>query len=570
MNISFNTNQVYNNNSIGEVSQQVTTGNNELAKLPEGTNFNGKVVNIANETVTLQLDGNVNVSARLSEFVNLNVGDILNFVVKENNGSSVMIKPQNLNDTMDSMLGKIIENNGFSPTDKNYQIAEALINNNMATDKASMQKIMQASYKFPDSSINDIVALTKLNIPVTGENLEQYSQYLNNQHQINNDINTLSNQVVDFLGAEASGLGDGSLVQENLQKVVDVFFDSPIDKSDLVSLNADNLDNVEGIDATLQDSSNIAADSVSSSEEASDINFNAVDESGLAKANESNEASPLANNLSSIFNVDKDVAGGIEKLLEKAEVSPKDIENAINNSDNKKDLINELTKLITDNDPAKLKELVADKDFMAFIKSSIKSEMSVNPEKMKDPNQIDELYQSNSDKLNKLINSFSSGADSKSQDFSQTAKDMQGKMDFIQNLNNMYAYAQIPMKLAGDDFNSELFVYMNKKAMTANKKDISAMLHLDMDNLGPTDVHVTLSGDEVITRFYVEDERSARIIDEHMNMLQEALKNNGYNLHNETINRNLSENKNSNMVVNELFQNEMEKSVKRFSFDVRM
>ena len=88
---------------------------------------------------------------------------------------------------------------------------------------------------------------------------------------------------------------------------------------------------------------------------------------------------------------------------------------------------------------------------------------------------------------------------------------------------------------------------------------------------------VTLNNSEVITKFYVEDEESARIIKEHMDMLQEALKNNGLNLHSETINRN-SDNINNidikttnsnNMVHNEIFQNELEKSVKRYTFDVR-
>ena len=84
----------------------------------------------------------------------------------------------------------------------------------------------------------------------------------------------------------------------------------------------------------------------------------------------------------------------------------------------------------------------------------------------------------------------------------------------IRNLNNMYAYAQIPFRTDTNEANSELFVYMNKKKMNEVKDNISALLHLDMKFLGPTDVHVSLRGNNVHTKFYVEDEESAKIIDE--------------------------------------------------------
>ena len=73
----------------------------------------------------------------------------------------------------------------------------------------------------------------------------------------------------------------------------------------------------------------------------------------------------------------------------------------------------------------------------------------------------------------------------------------------------------------------------------------------------------------VHTKFYVEDEVSARILDEHMTMLEKAVNDNGFSLSNEVITREPTLNTTGNMVVDEMLGTDLEQSVKRYSFDVR-
>ena len=143
----------------------------------------------------------------------------------------------------------------------------------------------------------------------------------------------------------------------------------------------------------------------------------------------------------------------------------------------------------------------------------------------------------------------------------------------MQNLSNLFPYAQLPVRMEGRDGNADLFVYMNKKRLQEKKEDVSALLHLDMEFLGPTDVHVSLRGTMVHTKFYVEDEESAKLIDAHMNQLEQAVAENGYSLTNEVIMREptLHPETEKNAVIKEMFgDDDIEKSVKRYSFDVRM
>ena len=111
---------------------------------------------------------------------------------------------------------------------------------------------------------------------------------------------------------------------------------------------------------------------------------------------------------------------------------------------------------------------------------------------------------------------------------------------------------------------------MNKKHNMEQKESVSALLHLDMEHLGATDVHVSLSNNIVHTKFYVEDEESARIIDENMRILEKAINDFGYSLTNEVVNRDVSISSSNNKVLDEIVGSNLEQSVKRYSFDVRM
>ena len=62
------------------------------------------------------------------------------------------------------------------------------------------------------------------------------------------------------------------------------------------------------------------------------------------------------------------------------------------------------------------------------------------------------------------------------------------------------------------DVNSELYVYTNKKELNDKDAPLSALLHLDMENLGPIDVMVKLQAKNVHTDFSMSDDKSFELI----------------------------------------------------------
>lgn len=517
--------------------QGALSGNAQITQVNAGQLFNGRIIDITNNQVSIMLDGNKTLFAHMAEAVNLNIGDALTFMVKENNGANVVIKPFMAQaDTMkDSAIFKVLDSNGFMPTAKNYQIAEALMNNNMPVDKAGMQRIMQQAYKFPDTPIETLVALNKLGMSVNEANISQYEAYVSNSHQIMNDLMNMGNAVSEFSASEIGMMSDKAEILSFSDKLLAVFSDM----EDAASFNQTDMMS-GGLTGAMPEAESTGA--------------------LTGKALMSEEA------LKQVF-----------KSLIDMGFDAETVNNMLDRSETPLQFLNNLNRLMDANgslndffDAKEVKALLMSDGYRELLSGAVRSKLMLDGSDMKEPKELDGLYNRIYDKTNKLLEAFSGNNSNAGQSMSESAKGMQERMDFIQNLNNMYAYAQIPVRVSGDDMNSELFVYMNKRNMKETKEDVSALLHLDMEHLGATDVHVSLHGTSVHTRFYVEDETSARIIDEHMNMLEKAINENGYSLTNEVITREPSLNTTGNMVVDEMLGKDLEQSVKRYSFDVRM
>ena len=89
----------------------------------------------------------------------------------------------------------------------------------------------------------------------------------------------------------------------------------------------------------------------------------------------------------------------------------------------------------------------------------------------------------------------------------KSVNNLQQNVDFINQINQTFAYVQLPLKLSQGNGHGDLYVYTNKRNLAKQEGNISALLHLDMEHLGPVDVYVTMTGgDHVNTKFYLKDD----------------------------------------------------------------
>lgn len=175
-----------------------------------------------------------------------------------------------------------------------------------------------------------------------------------------------------------------------------------------------------------------------------------------------------------------------------------------------------------------LQRLLASEPFKNLVKDALEQQWTVKPEKLSGSDQINKLYEKQNSQMNRMADVLkATGQESAS--FARMVSDIRGNVDFMNQINQAYSYVQIPLKMSGQNASGELYVYTNKKALADGGKDLTAFLHLDMENLGSTDVSVRMRGREVSTNFYLENDAAYDLLERHLPILEERLRNKGYN-----------------------------------------
>ena len=65
----------------------------DIRSFKEGHTFTGDVIDIRKDQVTIRINGNQIMQAKLAENIELTIGQRVQFVVKENNGELVVLRP---------------------------------------------------------------------------------------------------------------------------------------------------------------------------------------------------------------------------------------------------------------------------------------------------------------------------------------------------------------------------------------------------------------------------------------------------------------------------------------------
>ena len=176
----------------------------------------------------------------------------------------------------------------------------------------------------------------------------------------------------------------------------------------------------------------------------------------------------------------------------------------------------------------KLNDLLKSDGFTKLLKDSVKAQMSIKPEEVAEKGKIDELYdkiQKSSAGITKLMETIGRSESG----VAQSAGALSDNVNFMNQLNEFVNYVQLPLKMAGEDANGELYVYTNRKNLANSDGNFSALLHLDMEHLGPMDVYVTMRDyTKVNTNFYLETEELLDFIESHIDELTKRLTDKGY------------------------------------------
>ncbi|MDE6318936.1 MAG: flagellar hook-length control protein FliK, partial [Lachnospiraceae bacterium] len=216
-----------------------------------------------------------------------------------------------------------------------------------------------------------------------------------------------------------------------------------------------------------------------------------------------------------------------------------------------------------------MQRLLGGKEFQTLLKEEISRQWTLEPREVADKKQVEQLYERIREQTARLTQALEMAGKTDTP-VGKSVQHLQNNVDFMNQMNHLYTYVQLPLKMLGNEAHGDLYVYTNKKNLAAKDGQVSALLHLDMEHLGPLDVYVTMKDKQVATNFTVADEDVLSLIEEHIDILNQRLTSRGYSLKTKMSVKETGDEEGEKSVMQTILHQQKNISVlSRTSFDMR-
>lgn len=543
-----------------------------LRSLTKGNIFEGTVSSMKNGRVTLALSSGQQISARIEGKVQLSLGQSMFFQVKSNDGSQIAIRPFSVEGTgANYTLLQALSAAGV-PAESDYlSMVNRMMEEQMPIDRNSIQQMVRMVNAHPEIDVQTLVQLNKLGITIDKQNAAQFENYLDDKQAITNEFDQLIEELPQALESESlSPQQMRSFGSEFLLALTDGLEDVPLQNNGLVSQEmpaefvAENtieksiaegntieksglLENGELLQTT-EDGKAVSQETATDQPVQQSESYSATPHT-LGALMDGKQLQNLNTMLGELLGTD---ATGYTKDSGVAEVL-KDIQQVFKDS--------------LPIEREQIGKLFSSKEFVHMVKDTMQQQWTLQPQELEadGTDKVTKLYDRMNAQLEKITEALKS-IGQENTGFARTAADIQGNVEFMNQINQAYTYVQIPLQMSGQNASAELFVYTNKKALAEGDRELTAFLHLDLDHLGATDVSVKMKNKQVSTNFYLDDDASYQLISLNVDRLEKRLQEKGYQCNVSVIN----EAKHVNFVENFLKNDQPSAGqLHRYSFDMR-
>ena len=606
---------------LGQYNRNISSGTEELKaasgmqkvvstleELSSGSVFEGTVSAVKNGKVTLALSDGQTITARLSGKVPLSQGTPMFFQVKSNDGATIEIKPYTgAGSGGNPILTNALTEGTVPVTERNLAMVDAMMKEQMPIDKQSLLNMARIANMNPGVDITTVVNMTKLGIPVSPEMAAQFENYMTDEHAILQEMDQAMNELADLAGSH--DLTPDQAVQMN-QKILSILL--PEQTAAGESVNTEGQIETGGqttAEGQILTGGQTTAEGQTTSEgqiltdgrlgaEEQTVNGEQTTTAGQAiqegtggqaigevlSDQQFSSLGRLLQNIPSLVESTKLFPEAMEQdifidtledesvvqnlMAEDAKGEAADGKTALDKNLTVSDFLRTVSQLFSENNGAasqSIQKLFGSDAYKSLLRNVMEQQWLIQPEALKQEKKISQLYEKLEQQMRQVEDALKEAGVTKTR-FPETAAEVRGNIEFMNQLNQAYTYVQVPLKMSGQNANGELYVYTNKKNLRDPDAELSAFLHLDLEHLGSTDVSVKMQHRNVKTNFYMADDASYDLVEKYLPVLEQKLKDKGYQC---TITMTKEEKKVS--FGDDFLRKDMPQTgtLHRYSFDVR-
>ncbi len=606
---------------LGQYNRNISSGTEELKaasgmqkvvstleELSSGSVFEGTVSSVKNGKVTLALSDGQTIIARLSGKVPLSQGTPMFFQVKSNDGATIEIKPYTgAGSGGNPILTNALTEGTVPVTERNLAMVDAMMKEQMPIDKQSLLNMARIANMNPGVDITTVVNMTKLGIPVSPEMAAQFENYMTDEHAILQEMDQAMNELADLAGS--SDLTPDQAVQMN-HKILSILL--PEQTATGAPVNTEGQIETGGqttAEGQIVTGGQITAEGQTTSEgqiltdgrlgaEEQTVNGEQTTTAGQAiqegtggqaigevlSDQQFSSLGRLLQNIPSLVESTKLFPEAMEQdifidtledesvaqnlMTEDAAWKAADGKTALDKNLTVSDFLRTVSQLLSENNgmaSQSIQKLFGSDAYKSLLRNVMEQQWLIQPEALKQEKKISQLYEKLEQQMRQVEDALKEAGVTKTR-FPETAAEVRGNIEFMNQLNQAYTYVQVPLKMSGQNANGELYVYTNKKNLRDPDAELSAFLHLDLEHLGSTDVSVKMQHRNVKTNFYMADDASYDLVEKYLPILEQKLKDKGYQC---TITMTKEEKKVS--FGDDFLRKDMPQTgtLHRYSFDVR-
>lgn len=573
--------------SSAGISTSGQTGSS-TAGLYKGQQLNGEVMDVRNNEVTVKLmDGRI-LNAKTEDTSALSIGNKVTFRVEDVSNSSLTLKiiSDNAGSSLEEILNKALDLAGLSKSSRNKSIVSELLKQQMSIDKNTINLLIKQSLTFKDTPVSTLVLLNKYQLPVTSENLKLFEEYEKNAHHISDDLTDMAGSITELF--QQADITDEVYIKESkqlLQLLLNASngdLESSYPLTNQLTLSRESLTELNNILSSPQGSSikdfinsnAISENGTITGEQAKDL-LSLLKASGvtltqlpmelekLLNATLSSPSHTLANTQTlSAVEGNTVVLTGNQEDINKNLLSQTITENqhspdmdeisnelskptknildslkthgsfgeSLDHINNKSELLTYVAGHLDSLEAHAARTLLNSKDFKELLKDELLSRWSLSPKDFADKEKLDNHFETLAKDIRNINTFLEETALTNSAKVQGQTSQLIDNLNFMNQLNHFFTYAQIPIKLDTGYSKSELYVYSKRKPNAENNGSVSVLLHLDMNNLGPLDVYLKLNKNQLESTFYCDSNDIMTLISSHLNTLADILTEKGFQI----------------------------------------
>lgn len=499
--------------SKGERSYRVQ---NEIRNLQPGQTIQGAVVSRNGNVAQIALSQELLINARIDQSISLALGQNMSFEVKTNNGSILSLAPLYANMANQATIQRALGAAGLPETAENVEMVARMMEEGMPIDKDTILNVSRQLLEFPGQNPASIIQMIRLGLSVTELSIEQFEQYQNASHQLLGSAETIMSELPEVFK---------ELMSEGRTGQAYAFYGQVLD------ILAEGESAGEVIQKGTENGAQQAQGSGSMPEES--VQPGRLMDPGFLQAEGSAGSSPVQEEGQNPVLTAKQWHD-LGNLLRELGVDEQTAAQVRGGGLPAKDVLALIRHILSgagkQEMPSQvLERLFGGREFEGLLKAEMGRQWLIEPRDVADPHKVEQLYERIREQSARLHEAMQA-AGKADLPVAKSVQNLQNNVDFMNQMNHVFAYIQLPLKLAGNNAHGDLYVYTNKKNLASRDGNVSALLHLDMEHLGALDVYVAMQQNKVSTNFTLQDESALDLIEQHISLLDERLTKRGYAL----------------------------------------